>query len=136
KKNTFLISYSLVILIGIFFRFYNYTNRWGIASDQARDAIIIQRSIVTQSLPLIGPFSASGPFVFGPSWYIIFIIFSSIAPHFLLTPWIIQSCFFVGIVGIMIAVGTEFENKRLGIITGLLTAVSTAQVNLSTNLIF
>lgn len=35
----------VIFLLAIFFRFFNYTNRWGLASDQARDAIIIERSI-------------------------------------------------------------------------------------------
>ncbi len=140
KKHSWINWYYLAVLaiflLTIFLRFYNYPNRWGLASDQARDAIIIEKSIQLHSLPFIGPFSASGPFVFGSSWYIIFIFFTAILPNSVLTPWIIQGIFFCLIVLLMIHIGRKIEGKSLGLLAGLFTALSTSQVILSTNLIF
>lgn len=143
KVKTFCIAHRYVIALcsilaaAIFFRFYNYPNRWGLGSDQARDAIVIRHALLNNEFPLIGPFSASGPFVFGSSWYLIFIFFTSIYPRsFLLTPWIVQSIFFVGVVLLMMKIGHMIGGKRLSLVLGILTAVSPAQIAASTNLIF
>ncbi len=135
-QHKYLFLICAILLIAIFFRFYNYPNRWGLGSDQARDAIIVRFALKTHRFPLIGPFSASGPFVFGSTWYLIFMLLTSQYPSFILTPWVMQSILFVGIVLLMIMTGEIIGGKPLALIVGIFTAVSPAQIDSSTNLIF
>src|SRR3989338_3263463 len=44
----------LIILLSIFLRFYNFQARWGIAGDDARDALIALEAIRRVELPLTG----------------------------------------------------------------------------------
>ncbi len=53
-----------------------------------------------------------------------------------MTPWIVQSIIFTLMVFAMVKIGEEIEQKSLGLLFGLFTAISTAQITLSTNLIF
>ena len=55
-------------------------------------------------------------------------------PYSVITPWIIQGFFFVAVVWIMIVIGKDIWNKKFGLILGLFTAISTAQINQSVNL--
>lgn len=134
-KHRFAICVVLILLLASFLRFYNYENRWGLAYDQARDLLVASESVKTFQIPLIGPFTSAGPFVYGPQWFWILILLKAIAPSSVIFPWIVQSFLYVITVLIMIYIGKEIENKPLGIILGLLTAVSTAQIAQSTNLI-
>lgn len=134
--NKFFLIICGILLLAIFFRFYNYENRWGLGPDQARDAMVVRYAVIHHEFPLIGPFSASGAFVFGSTWYLIFSFFEFLHPASLLTPWIAQSILFVFLVGIMIYIGYLIGGKKLAIILGAITAVSPSQIEASTNLIF
>lgn len=124
----------IIIIFAGFLRFYNYENRWGLAHDQARDAIVVRYSMENKTFPSIGPFSASGPFVFGPHWYWIFIGVTSIYPSSVLTPWIFQGIMYVVIVFLMFLLGRVIGGFKFGLLASLFTAVSTAQIAQSTNL--
>ena len=59
------------IIVGIAFvlRFYNYNNRWGLAYDQAHDALVARYALEAGKIPLVGPFSSAGAFQTGGEWY-------------------------------------------------------------------
>lgn len=133
KKNILL--FISIFLLSIVLRFSNYTNRWGLAADQARDVLVVRQALVLHQLPLIGPFSASGPYVFGPFWYWVLLIPVALFHNVLLAPWIFLTSLYVIAVGIMYLIGKKLLNAQFGLILSLLTAISPGEVQLSTNLI-
>lgn len=134
KSHFFKITIFLIIALSIVLRFYNYQNRWGLAYDQARDVIVAKEALRQHKIPLIGPFTSAGQFVYGPQWFWILMLMVSVYPDAIITPWIIQTMLYIGVVLLMIIIGMEIKNKLFGLLLGLLTAVSPAQVNESTNL--
>ena len=134
RKYWFGISIFLIIVLAGILRFYNYENRWGLAYDQARDVIVAREALKLFQLPLIGPFSSAGEFVYGPQWFWILMVFVGIYPFSVITPWIIQTLLYVGVVGLAIIIGKDIHSKKLGLILGFLTAISTSQVSHATNL--
>lgn len=134
RKNWFKLLVFLILGIGAFLRFYDYNNRWGLASDQARDAIIGQEMIKHHVLPLTGPFSSVGAFTTGPIWYWLIGFSTFLYPSQVLTPWIFLSTLYVVVIYIMILIGREIKGNVLAIVAGLFTAVSNAQISESLNL--
>ena len=134
-KNRIIFLLFFIILLGIFLRFVNFENRFGIAADQARDILIVRQALTQHTLPLIGPFSAAGSFVFGPFWYWIFMIPIALFPNSLLAPWVFQSLLYVLIIPIMFLTGKKIFDERFGILLAFFTAISTKEITLSTNLI-
>lgn len=134
QDKKFPIIVFLVILLAISLRFNNYENRWGLATDQARDAIIGLEAVRQGALPMIGPFSQAGSVVMGPIWYWYTTLATAIFPNFLLAPWIVLTLTYVLTVWIMILLGKEIEGKTMGLILGLFSAISTSEILNSTNL--
>lgn len=134
RKNWFEISVIVIFFLTIFLRFVDYENRWALASDQARDAIIAKYAIETTQLPLIGPFSSAGAFQTGGEWYWFIIIGNFTVPFLINSPWIFLTLWYVVFVLLMIQIGKEIYNKYFGILLGLLSAISTAQISQSVNL--
>jgi hypothetical protein len=134
-NKRFEISLWLVLLLAIILRFFNYFNRWGLAYDQARDVIVSAYALSHHLIPLIGPFSSAGQFVYGPQWYWILMAMVLISGFTVMGPWIIQTLLFVLVVLLMYLIGKEISDKKLGLILAFLTAISTSQIGLSTNLI-
>ena len=133
KKHWFAISIIVILLLATFFRFYNYTSRYALAGDQARDVLVAREALRSHKLPAIGPFSSAGEFTTGPMWYVWLVLSQAILPYTLLAPWIILSLTYVAIVYFMILIGKELGGKSFGIILGLLTAFSAAQISQSLN---
>jgi len=134
-ENRIKILILLIIIFAAFLRFYNYDNRFGIAADQARDVLIVRQALRDHTLPLVGPFSAAGSFVFGPYWYWFFVIPVALFPHYLLAPWIFQSILYVLIIPITYLAGKKIINYKFGLLLAFFTAISAKEITLSTNLI-
>lgn len=124
----------IILAISIFFRFFEYENRLGFAYDQARDVIVSRFAVQNHGLPLTGPFSSAGPFVYGPQWYWILMGMILTYPFSIYTPWVIQTSMYVGIVLIMFVIGKETKDKYLGLILAILTCFSSGQIAQATNL--
>lgn len=135
KKEKIKFLIVAIVLIAFFFRFYNYQNRWGLAYDQARNALVALWAIRTHQIPLIGPFSASGPFVFGPYYYWFLIAEGILFSYNFFFLWIVRSVLSVFMVLFVIFVGSELGGVELGLLWGFFAAISTAVIGLSTNLI-
>lgn len=128
KKNWFIISIALIILISIFLRFYNYQNRWGLAYDQAYGAIVARYALQIGKIPLLGPFSSAGPFQTGGEWYWFIILGSILGLGNVNTPWIFLSLSSVLFVFLMVLIAKELIDKKFAVIVGLLATVSTSQI--------
>lgn len=134
NKRSFQILIFLIILLAIILRFANYQNRWGLAIDQAYSAVIARHALETHKIPLLGPFSSAGPFQTGGEWYWIIMVGTLIYPFSVITPWVFMTSLYVLFVFLMIRFGTELIDKKFGLILGLFSAISTAQITQGTNL--
>lgn len=134
KKHRYDILICALVLFAGILRFYHYQNRWGLAYDQAHDALLARFAIRNWKLPLVGPFSSAGPFQTGGEWYWFIMLGTLIYPQSVITPWVLLSLLYVMFIIFMIRIAKILVGKRFSLIVGLLSTVSTAQITQSTNL--
>jgi 4-amino-4-deoxy-L-arabinose transferase-like glycosyltransferase len=117
----------LIFLAGIFWRFANYSHRWVLNQDQARDATIALYSLQTHQLPLLGSPSSAGPFNFGPlyDWLVVLVTWLFPFPS---GPWVAFTLFSCLTVLIFFQIGSRVINPAFGLILALFTAFSPQQV--------
>lgn len=134
RKSWFGASLIILILLSLVLRFYNYQNRWGLALDQAHSALIARYALEVLKIPLIGPFSSAGPMQTGGEWYWFVMLGTVFNQNEVITPWIFLTLTYVLFVLLMVYLGKELISKKFGILLGILTLVSTAQIAQSSNL--
>lgn len=134
NKNWFTVSVVVIMTLAFILRFYDYQNRFGLAYDQAHDAVIARYAIEKKLIPLVGPFSSAGPFQTGGEWYWFIMLGSLLIPTLLASPWIFLTLTYVLFVFLIIKIGKKIIDTTYGLIVGLFAAVSTAQIAQSTNL--
>jgi hypothetical protein len=134
KKNIFLIILTAITLIGFFFRFWNYSERFGIAYDQAHDAIVAREALRESKIPLVGPFSSAGPFQTSGTWYWLLMVPTAIYRDSVLSPWIFLTALYGFLIFGMGILGKKMEGDFFGFLLAGLTALSTAQIAQSVNL--
>lgn len=123
-KNKYFLTLLLVLTVALFFRTFGFSHRWGLTSDDTREILIAKEALSRHELPMIGPFSSAGPFVFGPIFY-WFIMFSYlVAPSVIVAPWVMTILFSMANVIILILIGYLILGKRLSIIMGIIAATS------------
>ncbi len=66
-------KFILVILIGIFFRFYQLELRTNFTADPGRDFLLVKQIITEHKLTLLGPKTSLGNFFFGPLYYYLLL---------------------------------------------------------------
>jgi hypothetical protein len=125
---------AAILILASYLRFYDYSNRWGLAYDQAWFAIIARHAINTFQLPLLGPFASGGPFQTGGEWFWIVMLGTVWAPNLVIAPWIFITLLSVFQVYLMYVLGKAILNYKFGLLTAFLTAVSTSQTLQATNL--
>ncbi len=133
-KNLFTIAALVIILTSICLRFISYNNRWGLAYDQAHDAIVARYALFNTELPLLGPFSSAGPFQTGGEWYWFIMVGTVWFPFSVLSPWVFMTSLYVLFVVLFILFSRKFVNWEFALITGGIAAVSPAQISQGTNL--
>lgn len=134
KKNWYGIAVLCILLFAAFLRFYNYENRWGLAYDQAHDVLLARYALENYKIPLVGPFSSAGPFQTGGEWYWIIMAATAVYPNAIITPWIAMTLLSLVFLYVLVVVGNEIAGKQFGLMLGVLSAVSTAQIAQSVNL--
>lgn len=130
----FVVATWIIVVIAFVLRFYNYANRWGLAYDQAHDALVARYALEAGKIPLVGPFSSAGAFQTGGEWYWLIMGATALHPQSVLTPWIMLTMLSVLFVYSIILVGKELVDKRYALVVGLLASFSTAQIAQSVNL--
>jgi len=134
KKNIFWIALVIITCIGFFLRFWNYSERFGLAYDQAHDAIVARSALSQGKIPLVGPFSSAGPFQTSGTWYWLIMFPTALYKNSVLSPWIFLTGLYVLVIVGMGLLGRKIEGRVFGLILATLTAVSTAQIAQSVNL--
>lgn len=132
--KSFKYAFGAIICLAILLRFINFSNRWGLGYDQASFAIVGKYALESLQLPLLGPFSSGGPFQTGGLWYWLIMLGNVLFPGLVIAPWIFMGVLSIIFVIGMMMTGVALDGPFLGILAGLITAMSTAQITQSTNL--
>ncbi|KKU81402.1 MAG: hypothetical protein UY10_C0058G0006 [Microgenomates group bacterium GW2011_GWA2_47_8] len=126
--------FPAILILSVLLRFADYSNRWGLGYDQASFAIVAKHALASLQLPLLGPFSSGGPFQTGGMWYWTIMAGMIFFPGLVYGPWLFMGVLSTALVAGMIIAGTFIGGTPLGLLTGLFSAISTAQITQSTNL--
>lgn len=119
---------ALILFASVFWRFFNYTSRWTLSQDQARDAIIGLYAISQKTVPLLGPPSSAGPFSFGPLYYWLIELFTIVIPINPFGPWVGFTILSVAAVFFLYAFGRNLIGKEFGFILGAIAAFAALDV--------
>src|SRR3990167_11172205 len=133
KKKYHLIFLSALLLIGVFFAFYKFPNRYNLDDEVIRDAIVATEGARILQLPLVGSFSSTGPSTFGPLYYYQLIIFSLLNKSFY-SPWIYLGLAYLGSIFVLYRIGKELGDGVYGLILAALGTSSPALIIGSTHL--
>lgn len=117
----------LILLIAVFFRFYNYPFRYGLGDETVRDAVIGIEGARQLQFPLTGAFSSAGAFTFGPWFYYQLIIFHLLVPS-VYSSWIYLSIASLLCVLVLYKIGVFLEDRIFGLILAFLGALSPALI--------
>ncbi len=112
-----------VMLLAFIMRFWNFTHRYGLWSDQARDVFVGRIALRTLSPPLIGSFSSAGPFTFGPLWYYYSMLTAFLADSHL-SYWIGSGLLSLFAIYLLIRLGRSIAGPAMGLTAGLFAAIS------------
>lgn len=132
--HRYYIAISFILIAAVFLRFYDLSDRFGLAYDQARDLLVAREALHIKELPLIGPFASAGQFVYGPQWYWILIGFIFLTPGWFLGPWVVLGVLYCICIYLMTRIGQMIGGKKLAVIVGILVAVSPGGIAQSVNL--
>lgn len=132
--NLFYFAYSKywlavagIILLSCLTRFWNFTNRYGLWNDQARDVLVARVALEQFNLPLIGSFSSGGPFTFGPVWYHLAML-AELLPGSSLNYWLVSGLLSVLMVILLMRIAYLLLGKFGTLAVGLLAAISPAAI--------
>lgn len=118
-----------ILIIGIFFRFYNYFNRIHFVADSTLFAGLGYYAFSTGKLPLVGTF-AQGPFFTGPYW--IWILSGTyLAGLGRFSPWFFTSFLSLVFIGLVYIAGSKIGGKRVGFLAAFFAAISPMQIETS-----
>lgn len=120
--------FAIILVVGIFFRFYNYPNRISMGLDSARDAFVSLEGAANLQFPLTGPFISIAPVTTGP-WYWTQLILARILLPTSYAPWLLLAIYSTLMIVIMYKIGVLLQNSTLGLILAFITALSPNQIS-------
>ncbi len=123
RLNHYLAASSGILLLALVMRFWDFLNRYGLWSDQARDVLVARVALNTLNPPLVGSFSSAGPFTFGPIWYYYAMLTELIFPTHL-GYWIGTSLLSVTSIAAIMWITQKISSSFAGLAAGLLAAIS------------
>jgi len=126
-RNPMHILLIIIVVAGIFFRFYGTPERFGFDKDPTRDFFVTTYGVEHTEFPLVGPASGIASFTFGP-WYYYQLIFFSILVPIQFAPFYFIPFFSISLIFIMYFIGKELCDEYLGIILSLFAAFSPSVV--------
>lgn len=114
---------GLVVMIGVFLRFYNFEDRISFGWESGRDFFVSEVGWKEKEMPLTGPWASIAPLTTGP-WYWYFLIASRFLIPSVYAPWIFIGITSVLTILVMYKIGSLLENQEFGLILAFLTTVS------------
>lgn len=116
-----------IVIIGIFFRFYNAQNRYPLGDESIRDAVVAFEGARQFQFPLTGPFSSAGPFTFGP-WYWYHLILSEIVLPIDYAPWVLLGILSTLTILVYYGIGKELLSKNFGLLLAFFVSLSPSHI--------
>jgi|SRR3989344_4125785 len=123
KNIRLLIFLISLVLLAIFFRFYNFSHLLYWMFDEERDAFVVKRILVDRHFTLIGG-SIPGAFYLAPGYFYISAIFYFLSNGNPLGPAIAASILGVISVVLLFFIAQEFFGKRAATFAALIYCVS------------
>ncbi len=134
SNKWFQIGLLAVTILTIILRFYNYGQRWGIAYDQAHDALVARYATATLNFPLVAPFSSGAQFQDSGIWYWFLMVPTFLFRDHMLAPWIFTAVFSIIFVLGIYYFACELIDEKFALLIGLIAAISTSEIGQATNL--
>lgn len=122
-KNYEKIILILILVVAVFYRFYNIRNYMTFLGDEGRDVLVVYR-ILHGQLTLLGPTASVGGFFLGPIYYYFMAPFLWLFNYDPVGPAIMIALFGVVTVWLVYKVGKEFFGSAVGMIASGLYAIS------------
>lgn len=119
---TFL-PYILVLSIGIFFHFYNFSKASFFYSDQGGDLLIARAILNNGHRPLVGPVLSAEGFYIPPTYYYLLAAFLALGKTPLGTAVVFAVANLVAM-GVFMATAARLVDRKTALITGLLFAAT------------
>lgn len=133
KRKPYLLILGILLVIGFFFAFYKFPYRYNLDDEIIRDVVVGIQGAREMQLPLIGAFSSTGPYTFGP-WYFYQLILSNLVLHSFYSPWIYLGLAYVLSIAILFWIGKELKDNIYGLILAALGVFSPALIIGATHL--
>lgn len=118
-----LLPYVLVLLVGIFFHFYNFSKASFFYADQGNDLLIAHSIVEHGHRPLVGPLLSAQGIYIPPTYYYLLAAFLAVGKTPLGTAIIFAAFNLITMVGLMM-VADKLVDRKTAIITGLLSSIT------------
>lgn len=119
KNNKALV---LILFLGAFFRLYKISEYMTFLGDEGRDVIIVRNLLVHADPILIGPGTSIGGMYLGPLYYYLIAVPLLLANFSPVGPAIFIALLGVATIWLIFKVGSEWFNKKVGLISALFYA--------------
>src|SRR3989304_4138568 len=133
KKNYHALFLIILLAIGCIFAFYKFPYRYNLDDEVIRDVVVGIYGAKELQFPMIGSFSSTGPYTFGPWYFYQLIAFSFITKSFY-APWIYLGVAYLASILALFKIGQLIENRDFGLILAALGTFSPALIIGSTHL--
>jgi len=133
KKNYHALFLIILLAIGCIFAFYKFPYRYNLDDEVIRDVVVGIYGAKELQFPMIGSFSSTGPYTFGPWYFYQLIAFSFITKSFY-APWIYLGVAYLASILALFKIGQLIEDRDFGLILAALGTFSPALIIGSTHL--
>ncbi|MDP2649830.1 MAG: glycosyltransferase family 39 protein [bacterium] len=120
KEN---LIFVLILLTAAFLRFYKIGDYMTFLGDEGRDVLVVY-NILHGNLTLLGPNASVGGFFLGPIYYYFMAPFLLLFNYNPVGPAVMVAFFGVATVWLVYKIGSEFFDKRTGILAASLYTIS------------
>jgi Dolichyl-phosphate-mannose-protein mannosyltransferase len=112
-----------ILLLAVFVRFFNFSNRIYIGNEQSRDFFVSLVGFLEWQLPLTGPWTSIGPITTGPWYWYYLILMRFFIPH-MLSPYIAVALSSLATVAVMYKLGSLLVDRYFGLLTAFIAAIA------------
>ncbi|MGI8420266.1 MAG: ArnT family glycosyltransferase [Candidatus Levyibacteriota bacterium] len=117
---------TAIVLIAAVIRLFDFPHGYGFDPDATRDAIIAFEGASHPYFPLAGAFSSTGPFTFGP-WYYLSLIMVEFLFKTPFAPWLLMTAATLITVVAMYDIGRLVESRALGYVLAGFAALAPSE---------
>ncbi|HWY79877.1 MAG TPA: glycosyltransferase family 39 protein [Candidatus Sulfotelmatobacter sp.] len=130
SKKTALILLTLILFLAAFMRLYMISDYMTFLGDEGRD-VLVARDILQGHFTLLGPRASAGNFFTGPIYYYMMAPFLWLFQYDPVGPAVMVALMGVATVWLIYLVGSNFFDRKTGLIAAALYAVSPVVITYS-----